>query len=239
MSARVRARDCNARDRRRLRRRARAVLFGGKALTDRKPIGRCGRIGRRAVGRRGGSRTFQRAGLAVERPGSVNIDSTVGVRQNAPHAAGGHLNIAQIMRGQRPPRPQARTVGGVRAHEPRSITRSRVYRWLLLTRPTAHNPLRYVSVPAQSPQSWGMGVNNSGARARAGAHGLSAGSTSSSSHASASKAASNASALTGSVEDSADDTSAAVSGTILSVDRTLPGCVAVWIALSLRIETWV
>jgi hypothetical protein len=53
--------------------------------------------------------------------------STVNARQTRVARCGGHLNIAQIMRGQRPARPQARTVGDVRARETRSITRSRMF----------------------------------------------------------------------------------------------------------------
>jgi hypothetical protein len=181
------------------------------------------------------SRTFQRAGSTIERPGSVNIESTVSARRTRSARCGGHLNIAQIMRGQRPPRPQARTVGGVRAHEPRSITRSRVFRWLLLTRPTAHNLCVMFWVPAQSPLPGGWGaLQRRGRRCssfRNQHH--SAISSRSSSCASVSKAASSASALVGS------DGSSTVPGTIERARRTFPGCVAVWISFKRRIETWV
>ena len=54
------------------------------------------------------------------------------------HAAGGHLNIAQIMRGLRR-EAQVRTVGGVRG------------RRCLLAEPTAHNPCVMFQCPPKAP----------------------------------------------------------------------------------------
>ena len=73
MSPMASVRDCNARDRRRPRRRARALLFLGRTLTEPEPMGWCERVEETAVRRCGVSRTFQRAGPTIERPGSVNI----------------------------------------------------------------------------------------------------------------------------------------------------------------------
>ena len=96
----------------------------------------------------------------------------------------------------------------------------------------AHNFSALCLGARPKPPSRGMG-GSSAPRATLFHQHHSAISSRASSCASASKAASSASALEGS------DSSSAVSGAIVRTDRGFPGCVAVWISLSLLIDTWV
>ena len=227
--------DCNARDRRRLRRRARALLFRAARSWSASPWG-----GARGSGG-GGQKTRRQPHLSACRTG-CRAARLSQLRVNSQRTANRHRTLRRALEhsadyaGPAAARPQARTVGGVRARELRSITRSRVFRWLLITRPTAHNLCVMFGCPPKAPfqGEGGLLFRTEGERCsvpRNQHH--SATSSCSSSCASASKAASSASAL------EVSGCSSAASGAITRTDRGFPGWVAVWISFKRRIETWV